>query len=219
MARTSPPTDFSLRRLVGPSLLVNAVVPAVLYVVLTSRDVPSFNALVIVALFPLLGLGLGLLRTHRLDPLGLITLAFIVVGLVTGLISGDQRFLLLRSSLTTGAFGLICLGSLLLPKPIMFYIGRAFVAGGDASHAHRYDELWQNPPFRTIQRTLTVVWGIGFVAEALLKVVLLQVLPIPLFLAISDPMALAVTVLLMLWTVRYVRSARARAVASGAEAP
>ena len=42
-----------------------AIAPAVLYVILTSQNVPSFSALVIVALFPLLGIGWSLVRTRR----------------------------------------------------------------------------------------------------------------------------------------------------------
>jgi len=207
--------DLSLRRFLGPSLLLNAIAPAVLFVILTSQNVPSFTALVIVALFPVLGIGWSLLRTHRVDALGIVTLTFIAIGLVTSLISGDQRFLLLKSSLLTGLFGLVCLGSLLLPRPIMFYFGRSFATNGSPEAVQRYDGLWQYPRFRAIQRTLTIVWGCGYVAEALLRVLLLAVLPIAVFLAISDLMALAVTVLLIIWTVRYVRAARARATAAG----
>jgi hypothetical protein len=207
--------ELTLRRFLGPSLLLNAIAPAALYVVLTSQNVPSFTALVIAALFPVLGIGWSLVRTHRVDALGVVTLTFIAIGLVTSLISGDQRFLLLKSSLLTGLFGLVCLGSLLLPRPIMFYFGRSFATNGSPEAVQRYDALWQYPRFRAIQRTLTVVWGCGYVAEALLRVLLLEILPIAVFLAISDLMALAVTVLLMVWTVRYVRTARARAVAAG----
>ena len=207
-------TNLSLRSFLGPSMLLNAVAPAVLYAVLTSRGMPSFNALVLVALFPLLGIGWGFFRTRRLDALGIVTLTFIAIGLATSLISGDERFLLLKSSMLTGLFGLVCLGSLLLPRPIMFYFGRSFSTGGDPAAVQRYDALWQYPRFRAIQRTLTIVWGCGYIAEALLRALLLQVLPITTFLAISEPMALAVTVLLIVWTVRYARAARARAAAA-----
>lgn len=135
---------------------------------------------------------------------------------MTSLISGDERFLLLKESLITGLLGLVCLASLLLPpRPLMFYFGRSFSGGGDAEAARRYDALWQYPTFRAIQRRLTIVWGSGFIGEALLRVLLLQVLPIAVFLAVSQLLALGVVVLLMVWTVRYVRAARARAAAAG----
>jgi intracellular septation protein A len=212
------PRELTLRRLLTPSLFINAVAPAVIYQILTSRGLTSFNALVLVALFPIVGIAISLLRTHRVDAVGILSLAFITVGLVTSLLSGDERFLLLKESLITGAFGLVCLGSLLLPRPLMFYFGRSFSAG-DPAAVQRYDSLWAYPRFRHIQRTLTVGWGCGYVAEACLRVVLLAVLPITLFLAISQFLALGVTVLLLLWTVRYVRAARAQATAFGVQTP
>lgn len=205
--------------MLGPDLLLNAIVPAALYYVLTSRGVSSFNALVTIALFPLVGIAVGFVRTRTISAVGVLVLAFIVVGLVTSLISGDERFLLLKESMITGLFGAVCLLTLLLPRPLMFYFGRSFSASGSAEAARRFDSLWQYPQFRRINRVLTIVWGIGYLLEAGVRVVLLQVLPITAFLAISQVLALAVTVLLMLWTVRYVRTARARAVAAGVQMP
>jgi len=199
-------------------MLLNAVVPAVLYYLLTSNGVSSFNALVAIAVFPLLGVIVGFVRTHHIDAIGALVLAFIVVGLVTSLISGDQRFLLLKESLITGLFGVVCLVSLLLPRPLMFYFGRSYNASGSREAGKRYDALWQYPRFREVNRILTIGWGCGYLAEAAVRVLLLVVLPITVFLAVSQVMALAVTVLLMVWTVRYARTARARAAEGGLQA-
>jgi hypothetical protein len=209
--------QLTLRRMLGPSMLLNAVVPAVLYYVLTSRGVASFNALVTVALFPLIGICIGLVRRHSVDAIGALVLAFIVAGLATSLISGDERFLLVKESLITGLFGSVCLVSLVLPRPLMFYFGRSFSAAGNPEAGKRYDALWQNPDFRTTNRVLTIGWGCGYLAEAVVRVVLLGVLPITAFLAVSQVLALAVTALLMLWTVRYVRAARQRLIEHGVQ--
>ena len=211
--------SLSLRRMLGPSLIINAIAPAAGYALLTSRGVSNFNALVLVALFPLLGIGVGLARTGALDAIGAVSLAFITVGLVTSLVSGDSRFLLLKESLITGLFGLVCLASLLLPRPLMFYFGRSFSSGGNREAARRFDALWQHERFRHMMRVMTIVWGCGYLAEALVRVLLLQVLAITAFLAVSQFLALGVTLLLMLWTIRYARAARSRAQAAGVEVP
>ena len=210
--------QLSLRRMLTPNMLLNAVVPAVLYYVLTANGMPSFNALVVVAVFPVLGIVYGLVRTHHIDAVGALVLAFIVAGLVTSLISGDERFLLLKESLITSLFGVVCLVSLLFPRPVMFYFGRSFSAAGDAEAGKRYDALWQYPRFRRTNRVLTIGWGCGYLAEAALRLLLLAILPITVFLAVSQVLALGVTALLMLWTVRYVRGARQQAVEQSAQA-
>ena len=127
-----------------------------MYSVLTALGMSTFNALLTVALFPLLGTGISLFRTRHLDAIGALSLAFIVVGLVTSLISGDARFLLLKESLITGSFGVACL----LKRPCRdrscSVSGRSFSSGGDPARARRFDELWQQyPRFRRIQRVLT----------------------------------------------------------------
>jgi hypothetical protein len=99
----------------------------------TSTGIPSFNALLLVTLLPLLGISIGLIRSHHVDAIGVVSLAFIVVGVATSFTSGDERFLLVKESLITGAFGLICFVSLLLPRPSLFFLARSAVAGENPS--------------------------------------------------------------------------------------
>ncbi len=208
-----PHLSFGLRTLLTPSVFVNAVAPAILYALLTSKGVPSFNALLLVGLLPLLGIGVGLIRTHHVDAVGVVSLAFIVVGVATSLISGDERFLLVKESLITGAFGLICFLSLLLPRPLLFFLARSAVSGGSPERGRDFDALWQHEAFRHTMRILTIVWGAGYLVEAATRVLLLNVLPITTFLAVSQGLALGTTVLLIVWTVRYTAAARKRAAA------
>ena len=111
----------------------------------------------------------------------------------------------------------LCLISLLAPKPLMFYFGRQFAGAGDPVRIAAYEDLWQYPNFRNVQRNLTVVWGIGYVAEALVRVALTFVLPIPVFLIVSPLMALGVTIALITWTMAYARRASRRGAARLAE--
>jgi hypothetical protein len=93
----------------------------------------------------------------------------------------------------------------------MFYVGRQFVAASDPELAARFDSLWAEPEFRRTMRLITVVWGVTYGAEAVLRVVLALALPPATFLAVSSPLMLVVTVAIMAWTVWYGRGARKRA--------
>jgi hypothetical protein len=193
------------------TLLPNVVLPWLIYQVLTGRGVSTINALIATAVVPLATSLYGWLRDRRIDALGIMTLAFVVVGLVTSLISGDPIFYLVKESLLTGVWGLILLGSLLASRPLTFYFGRQFISGGDPDKAAWFDRLWERPPFRRMQRLICIMWGVGLVAEALLRVVLVYVLPIPTFLLVSQVMAFAVMGLLMLATMLIGKRTRARA--------
>jgi hypothetical protein len=199
-----------------PSLLVNGVAPYAAYQVLTGNGVDPVPALQLAAVFPIVGVAWGYLRTRRADIIGVVSLAFIVIGVAASLISGDARFLLIKESLLTGAFGLVWLGSLLLPRPLMFYFGRQFMSGGDPVRAAAFEARWQFPRFRAVNRTMTVVWGVALLLEAALRVALSFVLPIPVFLLISPTLALGVTVALISWTMAYARRTQRAAAAAAA---
>ena len=201
----------SVRGLV-PSLLLNAVAPYVAYQVLTANGVEPVQALQTSAIFPIVGIARGYMRTRRLDIIGLVSLVFIVLGVATSLISGDPRFILIKESLLTGAFGLVCLATLLMPRPLMFYFGRQFVSGGDPARAAAFEARWQYPVFRAVCRTMTLVWGVALLIEAGLRVGLSFVLPISVFLLVSPTLAIGVTLALISWTTAYARRSARRAI-------
>jgi hypothetical protein len=201
-----PGQGMSLRAQL-PSLLVNAVAPVVAYQVLTNLGVSSVNALTSSAIFPVLGIGWSFARTRRPDMIGVLSLTFILVGVATSLVSGDQRFVLVKDSLMTGVFGLLILGSLVLaPRPLLFYFGRQFSNAGDPVRAAAFESMWQYPHFRAVLRVMTIVWGIGYLIEALVRVGLSFLLAIPVFLIVSPLLAFGVTVGLISWTVAYART-------------
>jgi hypothetical protein len=211
------PAGFSPRGMLV-TLVPNVVLPWIIYQVLTAQGVSTINALMATAIVPLATTLYGWLGARRVEALGIMTLAFVVVGLVTSLISGDPFFYLIKESLLTGVWGLIMLGSLLASKPLTYYFGRQFMAGGDPARAAWYDGLWAKPQFRAVQRWICAMWGVGLVAEALLRVVLVYVLPISAFLLVSQVLAFGVMGLLMVATMLVGKRMRARAERQAAEA-
>jgi hypothetical protein len=201
-----PGQGISLRAQL-PSLLVNAVAPVVAYQALTNLGVDSVTALASSAIFPVLGIGWSFARTRRPDIIGVVSLTFILVGVATSLASGDPRFVLVKDSLMTGAFGLLFLGSLVVvPRPLMFYFGRQFSSAGDPARAAVFESMWQSPHFRAVIRVMTIVWGVGYVIEALVRVGLSFLLVVPVFLIVSPLLAFGVTIGLISWTVAYART-------------
>ena len=203
------PTMRDTLRGLAPSILVNGVLPLVAYQVLVGRHVSSVTALILTALFPAAWTIGSVARTRRVDALGALSLIFIALGILGSLISGNVRFILIKESFLTGLFGLVFLGSFLLPRPLMFYFGRQFATGGDPPRIARWEGLWQYESFRHANRVMTAVWGIGFVLEAA-RVALVFVLPVSAFLVVSPIMVYAVIFGLTFWTIRYGRATARR---------
>ena len=68
-------------------------------------------------------------------------------------------------------------------------------------------------------RLMTTVWGLAYVAEALVRVGIALVAPPSLVLVMSPVLAFGVTALLIIWTMRYSAAMRRRGEAAGVVAP
>jgi hypothetical protein len=207
----------SVRGLVT-NLTFNVVLPLITVNVL-QHQAGVVRALAIAAVFPALEVAVTGLRRRRVDALGIIVLALIGVGVAASLLTGDVHFALAKESLGTGVFGLLCMGSFFLPRPLMFFVGRTFSTGNDPALISAWNDRWQYPQFRHVIRVITAAWGIAFLIEAAARVVLAYVSPVNVVIVASPTLALAVTAGLMAWTVRYSRAAERRAAESLGIAP
>jgi branched-subunit amino acid transport protein len=199
-------------RSIAINLVFNIVLPLIAVNALEAHGVKVVEALVISAVFPAIETGFAWNRRRRLDALGAIVLSFITLGAVTSLISGDVHFALAKESFFTATFGLIALASLLRPRPLQFYFGRTFVAAGDPVKEAAWDARWSDAGFRTVMRRMTAVWGVTYLAEAVVRAILVYELPVNAALVVSPLLATGVTFALIYWTIRYGKAAERRGV-------
>lgn len=176
--------------------------PLVAYSMLRAAGHSTVTALVLSGAFPALGVIIGIIASRRADAIGILVLAGIALGTVLGLVTKNPRLVLLEGSVPTAAFGLICLGSLLAPRPLMFRLALEFM-GPDSRKGREFDSLWQYPEFRRSFRNLTAAWGTGYVLEAVARLFIVERTSAGLALVISKVMPLAVFLLLAAWTVAY----------------
>ena len=178
-------------------------------------------ALLVASIFPALKSLYGLLRRREFDPVNVLILSGLLFGLAALWVGGSARLLLVRESLFTGAFGLACLVSLLLPsrRPLMFFFGRFFAAGRDPVRRAWFDQSWQYPSARRAHRRITLVWGLLFVGEFSFRVLLIYTVSPATVLAVSPIVLGTATLLMVLWTFAYAaRSRKAGAAARKAGA-
>jgi hypothetical protein len=196
----------ALRWGLHPSLLLNTAAPLAAYSLLTRHGLTTLQALIAAAVFPAFGIVLTAARARRVDLIGGLSLATIALGILGGLVFQDSRFLLVKDSMVTGVLGLACLVSLLLPRPLIFVLGRQFNAGHDRTRLDLYDRLWRSEEFRARSRRTTFIWGVALMAEASTRVALSFVIAPGALLAISPLLAVAVFGPLAIWTMRRLRT-------------
>ncbi|MBW0105693.1 VC0807 family protein, partial [Pseudonocardia sp. KRD291] len=189
-------------------ILLNVVVPIVVYDVLTGRGYGEVTALLLSGVGPLLDMLITIVRSRRVDEFSVVVLAFLAVGVVTSLLFSDPRLFLLKESVATGVFGVIMLGSLVVaPRPLMFYFGRRFATGGVPARIEWWNGLWRFAGFRRTQWVITATWGTALLAEAVIRVVLTYTLPVATMVVVNNVAPLVVIGLLVLWTVTYAKRA------------
>jgi hypothetical protein len=203
----------------GPTLLFSVALPLATYFVLIGQGRSEVTALLISGVWPVVELGLSFALHRRFDEIAILALIFIALGVVAGLGFNSARLVLVKESAVTGLFGLVTLGSLALPRPLMFYFGRKFATDGTPDGVAYWNGLWRYPAFRRTQRIITVVWGVASLAEAALRIGLSYALSTSAMAVVSSVLPPVVSGALVFWTVSYGRRARAASQAAAVTAP
>lgn len=172
------------------------------------------GALMFSALPPVLWSVLELLRFRRVDALSLLVLLGIALSLLAMLLGGDARLLLLRESLVTGLIGCAFLASLLMKRPLVFYLARATLARESEQGRQRFERLWEQGDFRGAIRQMTMWWGLGLSLEATARVYMAWTWKVERVLLVAPFIAYGVMGALCLMTLLYRRRMRRAAEAA-----
>jgi hypothetical protein len=196
----------SLRTLIislWPSILLNGVCVVVVYqLVKHFTSASDVIALALSTVPAIVGTIITLIRQRSVDVLGAFTLITIGISIGLTFLTGDARLFLIRESFLTVLFGIICLISLLFPKPIWFYIIRYFTVGNNHEQMVAYDTAWKFASFRGYIRTVTILWGVVYAVEFLIRLVMVYTLPISQVLVISSIIFYVLTILASVTTFR-----------------
>jgi hypothetical protein len=189
-------------------IAVNAALPYGTYLLLTSRGIPAVPALVAGSVFPIVAGIVGFIRERRVQVLGVIVIVAAAASAIGALYFTSPLPTLAKGSLITGTVGLLFLASLLRPRPLVFHLAST---GQDAGGRQRANEQWDTTPgYRSVMRRLTAIWAIALLVEATLRLVLIPLLPIAIFLPVSEAMWIGFFTLMTAWSWRYGRRAVAR---------
>jgi hypothetical protein len=86
--------------------------------------------------------------------------------------------------------------------PLMFSFAREFT-GADTAKGREMTRLWQYEGYRRVFRVITAVWGIAFLLEAALRVVIVYKTSTGTALAISKVTPFLFAAVLVAWTIAY----------------
>jgi len=173
----SPRRPGGTRALAG--LVFDIGAPIAVYYILHGFGVGNLVALAAGAALPALSAGYTLAVKRRADGVALFVLATIVASILVSILARDPRFVLAKDGLITGLWGLWFLVSVRARRPAAFTFARPLLEGRKMFTVRDWDALWEaEPAFRRIWRVTTVLWGIGMLTDAVIRVVISYTLPV-----------------------------------------
>jgi len=184
-------------------LLIDVGLPIITYYVLRAAGVSEWIALLAATGVAGARIVWGIAVRREVNQFATVMLLVYGIGLVLALVTGDERILLLKGSLITGSIGAVFLVTAIIGKrPLTLAAMKSF----QPSRAAELDEEFRTEPIARRANILSsYVWGIGLLAEAILRIPVVYLLPIDIGYLLSELMLIAAFVLLIGWTVWYMR--------------
>ncbi|AXK36638.1 hypothetical protein DVA86_32795 [Streptomyces armeniacus] len=157
------------------TLLCDLVLPMGLFYVFRAAGLGQLPSLLLSAAPPALHTLYSMTKHRRVDTLGVFVLGIVVLSASVSAISGDPRAVLVRGAVLTGLISLWILSTIWLARPFVFRALEALLPGKRA----KLDQLWrEDAAFRRIWQRLTVLWGCGLLADAVIRLVMAYTLPV-----------------------------------------
>jgi len=200
---------MSLRSLwrIGREVLVNLALPYLIYNLAQPR-LGDATALIASSGPPILWSVVECARNRRIDALSMVVLLGIGLSLLAFLGGGSVRLLQLRERLVTAFVGVVFLGSAAIGRPLMYELVRAFLARANDPELQRIESLRNNSVFKAGMTIMTLVWGVGLLADAAASIALSYVLSIRTYLVVNSIMGYATIASLTLWNLWFGRKMR-----------
>lgn len=204
--------------------LVNFVLPFVIYSY-AQAPLGDVRALLASSAPPILWSLVEFIRHRRVDAVSMLVLAGIVLSLLAMIGGGGVKFLQLREKLVTGVIGLVFVGSALIGRPLIYELARASMMRRSSEEAAEFAALQVHAGFRRTMTVMTLVWGIGLLADVAIGVALVMTISVREYLIVNPILGYGTMGALGLWSFWYGRrqkrrgEARRAAEAAAAAAP
>lgn len=194
-----------LRRNAGTVLveaLVNFILPYLIYSY-AEASYGEVNALLLSSAPPILWSLVEFARHRRIDAVSVLVVSGILLSLLAMLGGGGPQFLQLREKLVTGVIGLVFVGSALIRRPLIYELARASMRRKSSEEAEQFEALNIHAGFRRTMTVMTLVWGLGLLADVAVSVMMVFTISIREYLIVNPFVSYGTLGVLILWTSLY----------------
>ena len=159
--------------------LADFVLPTALYYGLRAGGMGIYLTLLLSSLLPTAVAVYRLVRERRVDGLALYMVIAMVVSTAISLVAGSPRFLLAKEAWVIGFTGGWFLISSWSSRPLAYLYSKPLLERRFPGNGMKWDVFWEKlPRFRRIWRVASVLWGVGLLADSVLRVWMAYNLPV-----------------------------------------
>jgi len=181
---------------------VGLLIPTLAYYGLRDLGVSVYLSLLVSTLISAAPTVIGLFR-RRVNALSAYFTTMVLGSVVVSLVAGSTEFLLAKEAGLTFVTGIWFLASAFTSRPLSYTLSRPLIEGRSRWPAD-WARLWMRAPrWRRMWRVSSVLWGVGTITDAVLRVVMAYTLPPDDVPALGTGLVLATSALLIIVTNAY----------------
>lgn len=144
----------------------------------SAAGLPAPYAMTLGALPQVAGVSVTLARRRHVDGFALLVFLEVAAGIAVGLVSGDPRFVLARSSVYVALAGVYALVTCFGRRPFMITVSKPMAVAGDPEIEVAFERAAAGSArFRRIETIMTAGLGVLLLAEAVLRVAVVYAYP------------------------------------------
>ncbi|MET9692544.1 VC0807 family protein [Streptomyces sp. NPDC006514] len=193
-------------RAAATAMLVAVVLPLAVFYVLRAQGISQWLALTLSGAVPAVHMAVRAATQRHVNSFEAFMIGMLAVRIVTSLLTGSPRVILVKDAGLGTAAGLWILGSLLVAKPFAFQAGQSWHAPTSAAAR---EAAWDaSPALRSGLTRLTVLWGCAQLLDGAAGMLLALLMPVETVPALNRAKGLALLSAVVLATVSYSRRYR-----------
>ncbi|HWD39309.1 MAG TPA: VC0807 family protein [Fimbriimonas sp.] len=159
--------------------LLDIVLPIATYSICSALGLPPQWGMVWGAAMALASTARNTLKNRKIDRIGMLVIAEIAGSIVLLNVGGSPRILLAKPALYTLIVGIYLIATSFRGKPINYEGVKGMASKGEPARAAAFDRIWETTPtFRRAIRMAAVGWGIAFIVDSILRVVVIYSSPL-----------------------------------------
>jgi hypothetical protein len=155
-------------------LLLDLVVPTLGYFLLHALGLSDVWALTVAGSAAAVLVVGNSVRLRHLDLLGVLVCVELVLAIVLAVVTDDPKLVLARAAFYLAVGGVVLLASGFRGRPVTYTTAEPMATKGDPLRARAYAVAWErSAAFRGIHARLSIVIGLGMLAYAVLRIVII----------------------------------------------